>query len=410
MIRARLVALRLGLGLAVLVGLTGCTSTSTASATSTSTAKAAPAKSKLPPIRHVFVIMLENEGYSSTFGDPSNDPYLATTLRQKGAFLENYYAIGHFSLDNYVAFVSGQPPNSDTEDDCIAGYDAFPASQSQETWNGASGIQEGTGCVYPAAVQTIGDQLVAGGYTWKAYMEDMGNDPSRDGAPTSVCGHPNVNSPDHAIEATSGDGYATRHDPFVYFTSVTGSSECASDVVPLGSTSGSMPSSDSVGATGLVTDLSSISTTPNFSFITPNLCDDGHDYPCVNETSPSSSALGDIDNFLSTWVPIITSSPAFKHDGLLEVTFDEGSDGDTSSCCGESAGPTGVAPGQNGPGGGRIGTILISPYIKHGLVVKTSFNHYSSLASIEDLFGLPRLGNAQTVTTTFDNGVFSKSK
>jgi len=355
--------------------------------------------------------MLENEGYSATFGTPSNDPYLATTLRKKGAFLKNYYATGHLSLDNYVALISGQPPNSDTGGDCIAGYEAFPASEGQETWDGASNIQEGTGCVYPSAVQTLADQLTGSGLTWKAYMEDMGNSPSRDGAPSSVCGHPSLNGPDHAVVATSGDGYATRHNPFVYFSSIVdNSAECNADVVPLGSSTGVMPASDTIGATGLVTDLSSISTTPNFSFITPNLCDDGHDYPCANETSPGSSALSDIDDFLSTWVPLITSSPAFKKDGLLEITFDEGSDSDTTACCNESAGPTGFAPGQGGPGGGRTGALLISPYIKPGLVVKTNLNHYSSLASIEDLFGFSRLGDAQTVSTTFDSGVYSKSK
>jgi len=37
-----------------------------------------------------------------------------------------------------------------------------------------------------------------------------------------------------------------------------------------------------------------------------------------------------------------------------------------------------------------------------------SYNHYSSLASIEDLFGLPHLGEAQTVTTNFDKHIFTK--
>jgi hypothetical protein len=359
---------------------------------------------KLPAIRHVFVIMLENEGYQATFGTPSKDPYLAQTLPSEGALLTNYYAIGHFSLDNYVAFVSGQPPNSDTQSDCIGGYDGFPGADGQETWHGAPGIQEGTGCVYPPAVQTVADQLVAKGFTWKGYMEDMGNNPTRDGSPTSTCGHPNLNKPDPAVSAVQGDGYATRHDPFVYFDSIVGTSRCSARVVPLGSATGAMPQSDTVGATGLATDLKSASTTPNLSFITPNVCDDGHDYPCVNETSPGTSALADIDSFLSTWVPLITASPAFKQDGLLEVTFDESDTSDTTSCCGEKPGPTGVAPGQsNGPGGGLVGSVLISPFVKAKTVFKTKLNHYSSLASIEDLFGLSRLGDAKTVPTTFDS-------
>ncbi len=70
--------------------------------------------SKLPLIRHVFVIMLENNDYSATFGNPSADPYLATTLPSEGVLLPNYYGVGHFSNDNYTGFISGQPPNSIT--------------------------------------------------------------------------------------------------------------------------------------------------------------------------------------------------------------------------------------------------------------------------------------------------------
>ena len=52
--------------------------------------------------------------------------------------------------------------------------------------------------------------------------------------------------------------------------------------------------------------------------------------------------------------------------------------------------------------------VTLSPSITAGTVVsKTSYNHYSSLASIEDLFGLPRLGEAATVATTFDKGIFA---
>jgi hypothetical protein len=54
-----------------------------------------------------------------------------------------------------------------------------------------------------------------------------------------------------------------------------------------------------------------------------------------------------------------------------------------------------------------VGAVLLSPFITPGTVVsKTSYNHYSSLASIEDLFGLPHLGEAQTVTTTFDKHIY----
>src|ERR1700736_5933940 len=68
----------------------------------------ASSKFKLPHVRHVFVILLENEGYAKTFGTPSADPYLAETLRARGALLTEYYATGHVSADNYISLVSGQ--------------------------------------------------------------------------------------------------------------------------------------------------------------------------------------------------------------------------------------------------------------------------------------------------------------
>ncbi len=236
-------------------------------------------KSKLPPVRHVFVIMLENLGYSATFGSPANDPYLATTLPSQGALLENYYGTGHFSNDNYDAFVAGQPPNTSSQLDCGT-YSDFAPGSGQDSM----GIQQGVGCVYPPAVKTVADQLSNEGLNWKGYMEDMGNNPTRESA---TCGHPASGAVDPSFSAVAGDGYATRHNPFVYFHSIIDNPVvCNQSVVPLGTTTGTLPPGTPSGVTGLATDLQSIATTPNLSFITPNLCDDGHDYPCINHTRP----------------------------------------------------------------------------------------------------------------------------
>ncbi len=355
---------------------------------------------KLPRVRHVFVIVLENEDYASTFGEPSADPYLAQTLPAQGALLEDYYATGHESNDNYISLVSGQPPNPDNQADC-QDFSEFPLSQVN-----SEGVEEGVGCVYPEAIQNIGTQLTAAKRTWKAYMQDMGNDPNRE---TAACGHPGLGEQDHTQEAVEGDGYATRHDPFVYFNSVIANQTyCDAHVVALGSPSGAMPAAAQHGETGLASDLKQSSKTPSFSFITPNLCQDGHDYPCKNEAG-GASALADIDGFLEAWVPLITSSPAFKKNGLLEITFDEsdGPQSDASSCCEETAGPSSPEPGITGPGGGRVGAVLISPFIKPGTVSTTPYNHYSSLASFEQLFGLQRLADAATVPATFGPDVFT---
>jgi hypothetical protein len=74
---------------------------------------------------------------------------------------------------------------------------------------------------------------------------------------------------------------------------------------------------------------------------------------------------------------------------------------DASSCCNEQPGPDTLLPGIVGLGGGRVGAVLLSPYIKGGIVSSVPYDHYSLLASIEDLFGLPRLGYAATTTSTF---------
>src|ERR1700753_647359 len=68
---------------------------------------------KLPPVKHVWIIMLENENYNYTFGSAGRkfSPYLAETLPTQGNILKDYYGTGHDSLDNYVASVSGQAGN-----------------------------------------------------------------------------------------------------------------------------------------------------------------------------------------------------------------------------------------------------------------------------------------------------------
>jgi hypothetical protein len=364
---------------------------------------AAHAAYKQPKIRHVFVIMLENEDYASTFGEPAGDPYLAQALPAEGALLEDYYATGHESNDNYISIVSGQPPNPDNQADCQFFNELVdPATLS-------NGVESGVGCVYPPNVENVGTQLSARKLTWKAYEQDMGNDPNREAA---ACGHPALNGKDETQDAVEGDGYATRHDPFVYFQSVIDDQRyCDAHVVAMGSPSGAMPASALRGETGLATDLATIAKTPNFSFITPNLCNDGHDYPCTNQPS-GASALADIDGFLETWVPKITASPAFRKNGLLEITFDEsdGAQSDSSSCCDEEPGPDSPLPGITGPGGGRIGAVLISPFIKPGTVSSTPYDHYSSLATFESLFGLPRLADAATVPAIFGADVFTAAK
>jgi hypothetical protein len=341
---------------------------------------------------HVFVITLENEGYDVTFGPASKAPYLSETLTAQGVLLTQYFGTGHASLDNYIAMISGQAATIETRNDCEI-YADF-----QLTGMTADGQAIGTGCIYPASVKTLPDQLKAVGKTWRDYSGDMGNDPSRE---TASCGHPVLNAIDHTqiAEAPSaavplGDQYAARHNPFVYFHSIIDTSDCQKNVVNLNL---------------LTQDLKSAATTPNFVFITPNLCDDGHDGPCVNG---QPGGLVSADQFLQKWIPIITSSPAYQRDGLIIINFDEGGPTITRDpsghivvdfvgdvCCSEQPGPNlGTFPQSSTIGsyilnfqyfgGDRTGAVLLSPFLKPGTVSNTPFNHYSLLKTLEDIFGV----------------------
>jgi hypothetical protein len=321
-----------------------------------------------PQPAHVWTIVLENKDYERTFGPDPGSPYLGRELPAQGALLTNYYATAHLSLPNYIAMVSGQAPNPVTQSDCQVFQDFQPPAV------GVNGQAVGQGCVYPSQIKTVADQLVGKGLRYRGYMEDMGADPQREAA---TCAHPPVNSRDNTQTATPQDQYATRHNPFVYFHSIIDDRpSCDANVVNLDR---------------LPADLASVATTPQYSFITPDLCSDGHDETCADPKQKGGYA--GIDDFLRAWVPRIVASPAFQQDGLLIVTFDEAED-DDSACCDEPTGPNTPRPGINGPGGGRVGAVLLSPFIRPGTRSDTPINHYGYLRSIEDLFTLGYLGYA----------------
>jgi phosphatidylinositol-3-phosphatase len=340
---------------------------------------AAATKAKPPAVKHVFLINLENKSYDETWGAASPAPYLSQTLTAKGQLLSQYFAIGHVSLDNYLAQISGQGPSKQTQLDCLT-YNDFVS-----TGTGKLGQALGDGCVYPKSVKTIADQLAAKKLTWKGYMEDM----------ATPCQHPELGAKDPDFVATTTSQYVTRHNPFVYFHSIVDSPTCEKNDVSLDQ---------------LETDLASVKTTPNFSVITPGVCNDGHDAKCPDGTEGGLVAA---NTWLEQWVPKILASPAFKKDGLLVVTFDEaepfGDAGDASACCTKAKPPnvenaSAVPPG---PGGGRVGAVLVSPFIKPGTTNDTPYNHYALLCSVEDLFGLKHLGfAAEKGLQCFGNDVY----
>ena len=164
----------------------------------------------------------------------------------------------------------------------------------------------------------LGSQLTAAGIDWRAYMEGMS-----DGC------------------FNSGYPYALKHNPFAYYGGT-----CPSQVVSFSHFSSDMSR-----------------TVPNFVWITPDLCHDGHD--CSNAT---------VNGWLAQIVPVILDSKAWQQNGVLFITYDEGEDSANS-----------------------VLTLVIHPRpILHRS--SQAYSHYSLLATIEDELGVPRLGQAAKAT------------
>src|SRR5580704_1883469 len=236
-------------------------------------ATATPSGAQVPVVRaalapgsinNVLVIELENEDATSTFGSGSVATYLNGTLVPKGELLENYYATGHVSLDNYIAQISGQAPTPLTDSDCnLTGYSNVSPGTDDPNSGTYPGQVDGNGCIYPAptattkGAPTIANQLDAVDppnatthvASWREYAEDMGNNPTRDGGTSDPlggtdCAHPTVGGTDKTESAEATDQYTTRHNPFMFFHSIIDNgAECNANVVPLGTVTVGTPSS-----------------------------------------------------------------------------------------------------------------------------------------------------------------------
>ena len=310
-------------------------------------------------IKHVWLIILENKSYDATFTGLNNNTYLWQTLPSQGVLLKNYYGTGHFSLDNYISMVSGQATQPDTQADCPY-YDAFPGSidmtgnlETNPNYGqmvsaaGPNAAAGQNGCVYPASVPTLFNQLDAAGVSWKGYAQDLGNpDASSTGtlaspgtgqthdAGIAVCGAPYASpgttgstANPNPGSANATDQYVPKHFPFPWFESILQSGDCNSTHI----------ASLFDPTNGLYHDLQSEATTPAFSWISPNNCSDAHDAVChgnnlsggfadPNTPNPPVNYTGGLyaaDLFLEHVVPEIEASPAFKDGGLIDITFDE---------------------------------------------------------------------------------------
>ena len=422
-------------------------------------------------VKNIMVIELENESEQTTFGPGSLATYLNGTLLKQGELIPDWYATGHVSLDNYIAEISGQGSTPSTNSDCINAatfsptnlvgmyFDVAPGTDADKV--SYPGQVVGDGCIFPAPVQaarktaarngarTIGDQLdekrglvaftaqgveyMPGPILWRQYAEDMGATPSRDGGDPDPlggtdCGHPKLNAADPTNAATPADQYATRHNGFMYFHSVIDNqARCDAHVVPLGKVSvGAGPGGGDAFSGHLYEDLKRREATPKFMFVTPNLCNDGHDAACKGPNTEGGAVGGLVgaDLWLKHWMPMILNSAAYKSGELLVViTFDEGNPfADNGACdaanpndtaiCAYPVGPNlsnfgyspllgflgyEKAPTTTGvyPGGGKVGAALFNArYILPGSVNTVGqYNHFSALRSYEDLLDLDEGGD-----------------
>lgn len=244
-------------------------------------------------IQHVVVIVLENKAASEILGAAEAGYF--NQLAAEYSLAANYQAIMHPSLPNYLALTSGT--NAGITSDCK------PRSCTAE-------------------VRSIADEITQSGRTWKMYAESM---------------------PEPCVARDHG-AYAVKHNPFMYYPSVTGDkTSCADHVVPFDR---------------LDQDLQSATSLPDYAFISPNMCHDTHD--CSINTG---------DDWLSREVPRILGSPAFTtQNSLLVVTWDEGSDDDN-----------------------RVATVFAGPAARKGFKSHAAYSHYSLLHTIEDMWGLAPL-------------------
>lgn len=179
---------------------------------------------------------------------------------------------------------------------------------------------------------TVVDQLSDRGYGWAAYMENM---------------------PSPCFVGDSYNGlYARKHDPLIYVDHIRNDRTACARIQPF---------------TGFYAALDA-GTLPPFVEVTPNMCHDGHD-----------CSLHQSDTWVGGFVARLTASSWFRDGGVLILTYDEGSSG--AGCCRVAA-------------GGRIATWVVSRSTPAGARMASPVDHAGVLRTVEELFGLPFLGDA----------------
>jgi acid phosphatase len=286
-----------------------------AAAAAPSAHPARPASAQLIPKAsaagtHVFdfvvIILMENHNLCDILKSCGGTAtYMSNLAGAWGLAKDDHYCNTNPSLPNYLCLTGGS-------DFGCSGYDGDPQSNA---------------CTNAAwTAPNIVDRLMTAGYTWKAYMEDM---------PSNCYG-------------TDSGNYAVRHNPFVYYGDIVNNATRCNRVVPAGG-------SDSA----LINDLASTSTASNYMWLTPNTCNDMHDFhSCPIDTG---------DAYLADLVQRILSSPIFTtYRAALYITFDEGY-------------------------GQPVYTAWAGRVVKPTYSSSVAYNHFSLLATIESNWNLTNL-------------------
>jgi phosphatidylinositol-3-phosphatase len=368
---------------------------------------------RVPHLDHVFLIMMENHGYSQIVDNPFA-PYI-NVLARSANVAANYFAVAHPSLTNYLEVVGGSnfgvhtdnapdwgnttcvtnlasgivatdnPPSPKVCPIAGSGTDAAtPAIDMTNETQGPPGENNLDGVrSIPAAAntsgKTIGDQLAAARLSWKSYQESLpftgaANVTYSDGILTD-------NTDFSALGLSSSDFvllYAAKHNPFVYFKSVQQGSPNNSLANVVGFD----------GPQGLYADLRT-GRVPAFSFIVPNQCNDQHgrgnagatcafdpnDNGTQNGLNQALIYRGDVT--VQAIVTAIKSSSVWTKggDNAIIVMWDEN---DYS-----------VSPSIN-----QVLVIVDTSYGVHGVTSSVLYNHFSLLKTLEAGFGLPCLNHA----------------
>jgi len=394
----------------------------------TATAGEGPKPTGVPHLDHVYVIMMENHGYSQIVNNP-NAPFINQFATANNS-ATNYFAVAHPSLTNYLEVVGGSnfgvhtdnypdwhnascttnlasgivatdnPPSGIICPIWGVGTDAAtPAVDFTNETVGAPGENNIDGIQSFAAAsntvgKTIGDQLVAHGLSWKSYQESLPIDGAdlvnySDGFYTNNTDFTQI-FPTLTPPLSQSDVvflYAAKHDPFVYFRNVQEGNDRDNSLANV------------VGFEQLYADLAA-GNSPAFSFIAPNQCNDQHGRGnggafCNFDPSDDGSQAGlnpalifRGDVVVKRLVKSIQSSPNW-HEGrnAIVLVWDEN---DYS-----------LAPNIN-----QVLLVVDTNYGPHGLTSAKRYTHFSLLKTIEGGFGLPCLNhacdtNVQAITDLF---------